>query len=101
MKNKILKEEDIIKEEVEEEEIVEEVEEEEELDTRFDEEEEIPAVGVSTFLKKEEPKEEPKSDLETIKDDIDKLRESINGGMNIHRIWVKLGEIQDKLKKLV
>jgi len=99
MKGKILKEKDI----VDSEEKVDESKDKE-LDRLFDKEDEVPAVGVSTFLKKEEPevpKEEPKSDLELISEDIDKLRVSLSGGMNLHRVWVKLGEIQDSIKKLL
>jgi len=68
-----------------------------------DEKEELPAVGVSTVLKKEEapPKEEPKNDLENLKSDLEELRNSIHGGMNIHRIWVRLGEILDNIEKMV
>ena len=80
----------------------------EELDKILDEDiEEVPAVGVSTLLKENKPKKDKpktvsidKKELDKIKEGVEGLRKSISSGANIHRIWVKLGDLEELLKKL-
>ncbi len=88
------------------------IEDAENIDELFEEDEEVPAVGVSTFLKdeekkkeskKEEPKQkEPKNkNIKDIVSEIESLRQSIGDGLNIHKIWMKLGDIKEDLEKLL
>ena len=73
------------------------------IDTFLDSDEDVlPAVGVRTLMGEvNEELELNKSNLSNIKDEIIELRKSITDGTNTYKVWVKLGDIIERIETML